>query len=114
MANQYGIPRDVEARIRRRDHPNCIYCRKTITAFSIAGKNRSDMATIEHFREEGPFYWKDGLKEEDLGICCWSCNSSRGTKPLSYWFKERYCVDRSINENTVAEPIRAFIRKIKR
>jgi hypothetical protein len=32
-------------------------------------------ATIEHFNEDGPFYWKDGLKEEDLAICCGASKS---------------------------------------
>jgi hypothetical protein len=80
--------------------------------FSVTSGNRSDMATIEHFREEGPFYWNEGLKEEDLGICCWGCNSSRGTKSLSTWFKEKYCIERGINEETVAEPVKLFIRKL--
>jgi hypothetical protein len=61
-----------------------------------------DKATIEHLNRKGPFYWNDGLKAEDLVICCQSCKSSRGTKRLSDWFKSDYCVERRINSVTVA------------
>ncbi len=69
------------------------------------------MATIEHFREEGPFYWNDGLKEEDVAICCHACNSRRGKLNLPRWFITPYCVERGIDENTVAEPVRAFLKR---
>jgi hypothetical protein len=69
-------------------------------------------ATIEHLNERPPFYWKQGLKEEGLAICCWSCNSSRGSKRLRDWFLTTYCVERTtpINEKTVAEPVKLYLR----
>jgi hypothetical protein len=57
-----------------------------------------DKATIEHLNRKGPFYWDDGLKVEDLVICCGSRNSSRGTKKLSDWFNSKYCVERGIGD----------------
>lgn len=79
--------------------------------YPCIGDKQRDWATVEHFREEGPFYWSDGLKEEDLSICCGSCNSSRGKKKLLDWFKAPYCIEWSINENTVAKPVKEYIRK---
>ncbi|OGG60466.1 hypothetical protein A3C86_01195 [Candidatus Kaiserbacteria bacterium RIFCSPHIGHO2_02_FULL_49_16] len=108
----YGIPQDIEQRIRRRDK-NCVYCHKAMI-YPCVGDERYNWATIEHFKENGPFYWAKGLKEEDLAICCFSCNSSRGNKGLLIWFKSKYCIDRNINEQTVAEPVKEYIRRIKK
>ena len=117
MANKFGIPEKVEQKIRRRDR-RCVYCRKRMI-YPCSGNNRRDWATIEHFRESGPFYWADGLnglKEEDLAICCLSCNSSRGKKGLLIWFKSQYCIDRNrnINEQTVAKPVKEYIERMKK
>ena len=114
MANKFRIPKEVELMLRDRDR-SCVYCHKE-TVYPCVGDRQRDWATIEHFREEGPFYWDEDLKEEDLAICCGSCNSSRGRKKLLDWFKTAYCTDpkRNINEETVAGPVKRYIRKNER
>lgn len=107
MANQFGIPIDIEKRIRSRDKV-CVYCRKSMTKPS-GGGFRGKWATIEHFNFDGPFYWKEDLKESDLAICCGSCNSSRGIKKLPEWFESNYCVRNNINKHSVAGPVKKFI-----
>lgn len=109
MANKFQIPMIIEEKISKRDM-KCIYCNKTMIKPKI-GHRRKDWATIEHFREEGPFYWSEGLKEEDIAICCSQCNSSRGVKNLLDWFKTPYCKERNINLQTVSEPVKLFIKK---
>ena len=109
MANKFDIPGEVERRIRERDK-KCIYCHKEMI-YPWSKDNSKDSATIEHLREEGPFYWNDGLKEEDLAICCGGCNSSRGKLSLLDWFKSRYCLSRGINENTVAGAVKIHMKK---
>jgi hypothetical protein len=106
MPNRFGIPADVEERLRARD-TRCVYCAKRFSR-----RSRKDWPTIEHLSEKPPFYWHHGLKEEGLAICCWSCNSSRGNKSLGDWFRTSYCLDRTnpIGENTVAATVRAFLR----
>ncbi len=120
MTNKFGIPEEVEQEIRTRDR-RCVYCYKVMVKWSI--RNTKDDATIEHLREEGPFYWKSHpkadpnkvLKKEDLVICCRSCNSSRGKKSLDEWFNSSYCIDGKvkISKNTVALPVKNFLRKYK-
>ena len=106
MSNKYGIPVDVEHRIRARD-TSCVYCAKEFSADS-----RRDMPTIEHLNEKPPFYWHEGLKEEGLAICCKSCNSSRRNKSLPDWFRTPYCTDRPIpiSAGSVAEPVKRYLR----
>jgi hypothetical protein len=69
----------------------------------------SDKATIEHLNWDGPFSWWAGLKEEDLVICCGSCNSSRGQTSLPTWFASSYCVQRGITASTVAEEVKHYL-----
>jgi hypothetical protein len=107
MSNQFGIPKDIELKLRDRDK-TCVYCGCTMKAGDA--KRRP---TIEHFNWDGPFYWKEDLKEEDLAICCGSCNSSRGVKTLPDWFESPYCISRKINDKTVAAPVKRYLARTK-
>ena len=111
MDNKFGIPEEELKKIQARDK-TCVYCPKKMTyPYSISKHN--DCATIEHLNHDGPFYWKDGLKAEDIAICCGGCNSSRGKMKLLDWFKTSYCLKRNINENMVTEPVKEYIRNLK-
>jgi hypothetical protein len=72
-------------------------------SFSAAG------ATIEHF-DNG----RDFEKKYNVAICCRRCNSSKGTLTLSQWLKKPYCVQNGINEKTVSNAVRAFLRLRKK
>ena len=111
MANKFGIPSDVEAAIRERDRV-CVYCLREMQTYVGVRGTRPDMATIEHLSHEPPFYWKDGLKAEGIAICCGSCNASRGAKTHEEWFQSQYCLERGINFETVAEPVRVFLSSL--
>ena len=102
MPNEYGIPEEELKKIRERDTV-CVYCHKIMLSTGSDGW-RGDWATIEHLNILPP--WSN---PSTVAICCWSCNSSRGNKQLSVWFKTRYCTERNINEMTSAEPVRAYI-----
>ncbi|MBU6414853.1 HNH endonuclease [Patescibacteria group bacterium] len=110
MANKFGIPTEVEKSIRARDRV-CVYCRKKMKEYLHTIGSPKDKATIEHLNFDGPFYWKKGLKESDIVICCQSCNSSRGEKKLVGWFKTQYCIDGKINKKMVAMPVKNYIQK---
>lgn len=108
MANKYDIPEEVEQRIRHRDK-DCVYCHKTMV-YPCIGNERRGWATIEHLNNAGPFD-----EESNLAICCFSCNSSRRNKELLTWFKTSYCfIKNDINEVTVADPIKEYIRFIEK
>jgi len=88
---------------------------KTYAEIKATAGKLADQATIEHLNFDGPFYTRDGLRKEDLVICCRSCNSSRGTRRLLDWFTSDYCVTRNINEDTVAESVKKYlcVQKLK-
>lgn len=110
-SNKFGIPESQMQKIRRRDL-SCAYCHKQMF-YPCVGDNKRDWATIEHLNSDGPFYWATGLKIEDIVVCCGSCNSSRGAKPLPEWFSSSYCESRGINSETVADPVRQYLRRKK-
>jgi hypothetical protein len=113
MSNVFGIPRGDEEELRARDK-TCVYCQKvmkTCAEIKSAAGEFADQATIEHLNFDGPFYVRDGLKKDDLVICCRGCNSSRGTLRLSDWFKSEYCLTRNISETTVAEPVKKYLSR---
>jgi hypothetical protein len=107
--NKFGIPERVRSELRSRDK-DCVYCRKALI-YPYVAKSSTDCATIEHLNFDGPFYWSDGLRPEDIAICCGSCNSSRGVRTLTDWFRMPYCIEKSINANTVAAPVRSFLER---
>lgn len=111
MSNWFGIPEKKLLKIRNRDK-KCVYCQKNMI-YPYANKNHQDSATIEHLSPHPPFYWKDWMKIDNITICCGSCNSSRGQKELTDRFKTDYCKKYNINENTVAEPVKKYLKKIK-
>lgn len=110
MANYFGIPENIEEEIRARDAV-CVYCGAEMKMYNGVIGTPSDKATIEHLSFDGPFYWKDELNREDIVICCGKCNSSRGKKKLIEWFGSAYCLERNINKDTVAEPVRNFLQR---
>src|SRR5262245_30310038 len=109
MANRFGIPQEVECRLRRK-FKVCAYCRRAMQEYAGVMGCPSDKATIEHLNRNGPFYWSDGLQEEELVICCGGCNSSRGTKRLADWFLSRYCLHNGISAKTVADEVRQYLQ----
>ena len=99
MKSQYGIPGAVLAELRLRDQ-NCVYC----GVFMPDRKDSTDprhYATIEHL-------YPPGDDPTWISWCCNGCNA-RHRLPLREWFTSRYCVERSINEETVAPIIKQFL-----
>ena len=111
MSNKFGIPNKNEEEIRKRDKV-CVYCRKEMKVYPNTKGTPGDKATIEHLSPDPPFYWADGMKKSSIVICCGSCNSSRNDKSLLDWFKTPYCLDRNINKDTVAEPVKEYLRQL--
>jgi len=109
MTNKYGIPDEIEQKIKKRDK-RCAYCHK-IMIYPFVSKKQGDCATIEHLNFNGPFYWKDGLKVEDIVMCCGQCNSSRGIKKLTDWFESAYCKEKKINKETVANIVKEYLKR---
>ncbi len=103
MSNAYRISKQDELEIRARDKI-CVYCgilmKQHPHTMGVSG------ATIEHFNNDGPLD-----KKYNLAICCRRCNSSKGTMSLSAWFKTPYCDDNKINEETVAKPVKEYMRR---
>ena len=110
MSNSYWIPIKIELKIRLRDK-KCVYCNK-IMLLKYKHSDHCNSPTIEHLSENPPFYWKEWLKEENVTICCGSCNSSRWVKKINEWFNTKYCINNNINENTVSTVVKSYLYKL--
>lgn len=97
--NKHGIPGEELDKIKERDG-KCVYCRVEMSNHRD-GLSHGRWETIEHLYPpaDDPTW---------VCFCCCSCNSSH-KKPLREWFKDPYCHERGINENTVADPIKRFL-----
>jgi hypothetical protein len=109
MPNQWQIPTDVEARLRRL-FKACAYCRLRMRAHRSVIGVPGDKATIEHLNRLGPFLWSKGVAEKHVVIVCGRCNASRGRQRLIDWFTSTYCVSRGITAGTVASRVRQYLR----
>jgi hypothetical protein len=107
MRNKFGIPTDVMLEITSRDK-NCAYCSKRLI-YPYDPTNRNDSATIEHLDFDGPFYWIDDLKPENIVMVCGSCNSSRGIKLLNKWLESEYCLSKNITNDTVSLTVKQYL-----
>ena len=65
------------------------------------GAPRGAAATWEHIINDAKI-----ITRENIALCCSSCNSSKGQKPLKIWLQSTYCKDRNISEDTVAQIIK--------
>ena len=93
MANHWGIPKEVEEFVKKRDL-NCVYCGISFNNSIVTIKTRPTWEhIINDIRINGP---------ENIALCCGSCNASKGTKLLEEWLKSKYCVTKGITIISVA------------
>ena len=92
MANRWNIPAGVETSVKTRDL-ECVYCR---VAFSKIHESRRTMPTWEHIVNDIRLN-----SAENIALCCYSCNASKGAKSLEDWLKSKYCVLKCISRETV-------------
>ncbi len=95
--NRWNIPKWLEQEIRERD-TSCVYCRCEFV--SSAGKGSH--ASWEHVVNDATI-----ITSENIALCCRSCNSSKGAKPLAVWLESAYCKRRGITLETVADVVRS-------
>lgn len=100
--NKWNIPEWLEEEIRTRD-TQCVYCG---VAFNPHSLSRKDTPTWEHIINNAII-----VTRENIALCCFSCNSSKGTKKLSAWLKSNYCKKKNINFETVADVVKNALMK---
>ena len=100
MSNRWGISKDVETLVRERDL-SCVYCGISFISTIPTYKTRP---TWEHIVNDVR------LKEEDnVALCCGSCNASKGSKLLIDWLKSNYCMTKGITKESVAMLVRSHL-----
>jgi hypothetical protein len=59
------------------------------------------VATWEHIINDAQI-----VTRENIALCCWSCNSSKGAKLLADWFQSAYCLRHGITPDSVAQVVK--------
>lgn len=101
MANRWGIPKEVEKIIQERDS-KCVYCN-----IEFSNLSRKSKSTWEHIINDIRINNKD-----NIALCCCSCNASKGNKKLEDWLESKYCKDKMITKNTVANVVQEYLKTI--
>lgn len=84
MVNKWNIPKELENKIRQRDKV-CFYCKKEFK------NNPKDRATWEHIDNNAK-----NISEDNIVLCCNSCNASKDTKTHKDWLESEYCSEHKI------------------
>ena len=100
MANRWGIPKDVEALVKKRD-TSCVYCGISFVNSVFTHKTRP---TWEHIANDIKINGPD-----NIALCCGSCNASKGTKNLSDWLNGKYCNTKEITKHNVATVVKEYL-----
>ena len=99
--NRWGIPDWLEREVIERD-TRCVYCG---IEFDITCRERRTKPSWEHIVNDASI-----VTLANIARCCTSCNSSKGTKPLSLWLQSPYCRQRGIAPHTVAAVVEEALR----
>jgi 5-methylcytosine-specific restriction endonuclease McrA len=100
MSNRWGIPLETEEIVRKRDL-NCVYCGIEFTNSNNARKSKPTWEhIINDIRINGP---------DNIALCCFSCNASKGAKRLEDWLKSNYCSDKKISKENVAHVVKIHL-----
>ena len=100
MSNNWGIPIEVRKFVLNRDS-NCVYCG---IDFSIEHKSKKTKPSWEHIVNDIRIH---GIN--NIGLCCCSCNASKGAKLLTEWLQSKYCRSKYITEKSVARVVQEAI-----
>lgn len=100
MSNNWNIPDWLEKEVKERDK-TCVYCGVTFTPIKISKKTA---ASWEHIINDEKIITKD-----NIALCCFGCNYSKGQKQLSIWLQTKYCKEHGISPQSVAPIIKQAI-----
>lgn len=101
MANRWGIPKEVEEHVKKRDL-KCVYCS---SEFSKNRDIRKHKPSWEHIINDIRI---NGIT--NIALCCMSCNASKGAKKLEDWLNSAYCKEKGITSQNVADVVKDAIK----
>ena len=99
--NRWKIPKWLESEVIKRD-TNCVYCG---IEFRTDTTERRSKPSWEHIVNDAQI-----VTSENIALCCIGCNASKGAKELSVWLKSKYCEQRSITADTIADVVKHALR----
>lgn len=102
MANQWGIPPEVEEAVLQRDK-RCVYCGCEF------GLERAKKRSWEHIINDVTI-----ATMGNIALCCIGCNASKGAKLLTQWLESPGAKRRGISEATLSPVVLAALEAARR
>ena len=99
--NRWNIPPELEALVSARDRI-CIYCQRHFVGNEGP---RGQRKSWEHIINDESL-----VSQENIALCCISCNASKGAKLLSRWLQSKFCLQREITSESISEVARAALQ----
>ena len=96
MANRWGIPKEVEEYVLKRDL-FCVYCSVDFSQNHISRKTKPSW---EHIINDIRI-----SSINNIALCCTSCNASKGSKLLEEWLESKYCENKGITKDSIAKVV---------
>jgi|SRR5690606_793897 5-methylcytosine-specific restriction endonuclease McrA len=97
MPNPWGIPKDIEDAVLKRDH-HCVYCGSEFST------ERAKKKSWEHIVNDIRITSLD-----NIALCCVGCNASKGSKDLVTWFNSNNAKKRGITSETIADVVKSAL-----
>ncbi|WP_282015984.1 HNH endonuclease [Marinifilum flexuosum] len=104
MANRWGIPKEVEEFVKKRDK-SCVYCG---IEFKLDDSSKKSEASWEHIINDINI---NGI--DNIALCCMSCNASKGAKLLENWLESAYCKKKGITVESVANVVKMALQNAR-
>lgn len=102
--NNWNIPKWLENEVIERDK-YCVYCRVKMLEIIPKYGPKNSAASWEHIINNETI-----ITRENIARCCVACNASKGTKKLSEWINSKYCKEKGITKESVADIIKAALK----
>lgn len=101
MANQWVISHEVELIVQKRD-TKCVCCKS-----EFEHESHKTTPTWKHIINNLEF-----KSDDNIALCCFSCNASKGSKLITTWFDGDYCMRKGISSEIVARVVQEAINNL--
>ncbi len=100
----WNIPKWLANEVIERDK-HCVYCGVKMLDMIPKYGSKNSAASWEYIINDETM-----ITRKNIARCCVACNANKGTKKLSEWINSKYCEEKGITKDSVADIIKAALK----